>query len=179
MQVYDHEPSWLTPHFDSSSMIHHCEKPASSSYIFLSSHYRKISQASILAQHWPFAELTEVESEKDQSRYRVRIDHPGLQYWHQALLMHRSPYLQSSALVMPVIGGVYDYRAVALAILYALSILVRYMPGSWRRVEGGDWDQHLSVMRATLDVFERLLPQEFLESITNERIHTSLPGSFS
>lgn len=179
MQVYDNEPSWLTPHFDSSSMIHRCEKPPSSSYIFLSSHYRKISQASILAQNWPFAELTEVESETDQSRYRVRIDHPGLQYWHEALLLHKSPYLQSSALVMPVIGGVNDYRAVALAILYALSILVRYMPGSWRRVEGGDWDQHLSVMRATLDVFERLLPQEFLESITNERILTSLPGSLT
>jgi len=179
MQVYDDEPSWLTPHFDSSSMIHRSEKPLSSSYIFLSSQYRKISEARILAQNWPFAELTEVESETSQSRYRVRIDHPGLQYWHEALLMHKSPYLQSSALVMPVIGGVHDYRAVALAILYALSILVRYMPGSWRRVEGGDWDQHLSVMRATLDIFERLLPQEFLESITNERILTSLPGSLT
>jgi hypothetical protein len=78
---------------------------------------------------------------------------------------------------MPVLGGVADYRVTSLAILYSLSILVRYMPGAWRRVEGGDWDQHLSVMRAVLDVLERILPQQFLESISGERVHTSMPGS--
>jgi hypothetical protein len=62
--------------------------------------------------------------------------------------------------------------------LYALSILVRYMPSAWRRVEGGDWDEHLSLVKSALGVFERLLPEQFLESIIGERIHASQPGGF-
>jgi TPR repeat protein len=60
----------------------------------------------------------------------------------------------------------------------ALSILVRYMPSVWRRVEGGDWDEHLSLVKSALGVFERTLPEQFLESIIGERIHANQPGSF-
>ena len=62
--------------------------------------------------------------------------------------------------------------------LYALSILVRYMPSAWRRVEGGDWDEHLSLVKSAIGVFERLLPEQFLESIIGERIHARQPGGF-
>ncbi len=177
LQVYEDEPAWVIPHVDTASLHRQRGVPASSSYIFLSNHSRRVSESRIASQEWPFAELTKVKDSDQESQYRVRVDHPGLNYWYEPLLLHRSPYLQAPALIMPVLGGVQDYRAIALAILYSLSILVRYMPGSWRRVEGGDWDQHLGVMRATLDVFERVLPQEFLESISGERVHTSLPGS--
>ena len=177
LQVYEDEPAWMIPHVDMESFHNQRGSSASSSYVFLSNHFRRVSEARITSQDWPFAELTTVKDNDQESQYRVRVDHPGLKYWYEPLLLHQSPYLQSPALIMPVLGGVQDYRAIALAILYSLSILVRYMPGSWRRVEGGDWDQHLGVMRATLDVFERVLPQEFLESISGERVHTSLPGS--
>ena len=50
-----------------------------------------------------------------------------------------------------------------MGVLYALSILVRYMPRTWRHVEGGDLDQHLALVRTAVGVFERILPQEFLE----------------
>jgi hypothetical protein len=69
-----------------------------------------------------------------------------------------------------------EFRTIAVITLYALSILVRYMPSAWRRVEGGDWDEHLSLVKNALGVFERLLPEHFLESIIGERIHASQPG---
>lgn len=176
-QVYDDEPAWVIPYIDSVSQ--HAQKAANptSSYIFLKDRSNKISEARIALQDWPLAELTKVETPNNGEVFRARVDHQGLRYWHDALLLHPSPYLSSPTLIMPVLGGVPEYRVTSLALLYSLSILVRYMPSSWRRVEVGDWDQHLSVMRTVLDVFERILPQQFLESISGERVHTSLPGS--
>ena len=69
-----------------------------------------------------------------------------------------------------------EFRTIAVITLYALSILVRYMPSAWRRVEGCDWDERLSLVKNALAVFERLIPEQFLESIIGERIYASLPG---
>lgn len=176
-QVYDDEPAWLIPYIDVTSRHAKRATNTSTSYIFLKDLSNKISEARIALQDWPLAELTKVETSRDGEVFRARIDHPGLKSWRDALLMHHSPYLSSPTLILPVLGGVSEYRVTSLAILYSLSILVRYMPSAWRRVEGGDWDQHLSVMRTVLDVFERILPQQFLESISGESVHTSLPGS--
>ncbi|WP_082426459.1 YaaC family protein [Pseudomonas sp. NBRC 111133] len=176
-QVYDDEPAWLIPYIDMASYRALKGSEPSSSYIFLKDRSNKISESKIFSQDWPFSELTRIDNSDDGEVYRVRIDHSGFETWHEALLLHKSPYLGSSTLIMPVLGGVAEYRVTSLAILYSLSILVRYMPGAWRRVEGGDWDQHLSVMRSVLDVLERILPQQFLESISGERVHTSMPGS--
>lgn len=176
-QVYDDEPAWVIPYVDMASLHAQRGSNTSSSYIFLKDMSGKISEERITLQEWPLAELTKIETAEDGEVFRARVDHQGMRSWHDALLLHRSPYLSSPTLILPVLGGVPEYRVTALAILYSLSILVRYMPSAWRRVEGGDWDQHLSVMRAVLDVFERILPQQFLESISGEHVHTSLPGS--
>lgn len=176
-QVYDDEPAWIIPYFDMSSRYVQGSANPVSSYIFLKDQSRKISEARITSQDWPLAELTRIEATDEGEVFRARVDHPGLDYWYNALLLHRSSYLSSPTLILPVLGGVPEYRVTSLAILYSLSILVRYMPGAWRRVEGGDWNQHLSVIRTVLDVFERILPQQFLESISGERVHTSLPGA--
>jgi len=176
-QVYDDEPAWLIPYADMSSRHAQVGANPLSSYILLKDRSGKMSLASIALQDWPLTELTPIETTDDGAVFRARVDHHGLKSWHDALLLHRSPYLSGSTLILPVLGGVSEYRVTSLAILYSLSILVRYMPSAWRRVEGGDWDQHLSVIRAVLDVFERILPQQFLESISGERVHTSLPGS--
>jgi hypothetical protein len=176
-QVYDDEPAWVIPYVDIASRHAQGNANTSSSYIFLKDESRKISEARISSQDWPLAELSTIETTDDGEVFRARVDHQGLKYWHEALLLHRSPFLSSPTLILPVLGGVPEYRVTSLAILYLLSILVRYMPSAWRRVEGGDWDQHLSVMRAVLDVFERILPQQFLESISGDCVHTSLPGS--
>jgi hypothetical protein len=176
-QVYVDEPAWVIPYIDMASRHAQGNANPSSSYIFLKDRSGKISETRIALQDWPLAELTKFETPEDGEVFRARVDHQGLKYWHDALLLHRSPYLSSPTLILPVLGGVPEYRVTSLAILYSLSILVRYMPSAWRRVEGGDWDQHLSVMRAVLDVFERILPQQFLESVSGEHVHTSLPGS--
>ena len=69
-------------------------------------------------------------------------------------------------------------RTTTAATLYALSILARYMPSAGRRVEGGDEDQHLALVQMSLTVWERLLPEHFLESIAGESVRTAQPGSW-
>ena len=81
------------------------------------------------------------------------------------------------ALLFPTIGGVREYRTIATVALYALSILVRYRPSAWRRIEGGDQDHYLALVQASIAVWERLLPEHFLQSIAGETVHTLQPGS--
>ena len=114
LQVYEDEPAWMIPHVDMESFHNQRGSSASSSYVFLSNHFRRVSEARITSQDWPFAELTTVKDNDQESQYRVRVDHPGLKYWYEPLLLHRSPYLQSPALIMPVLGGVQDYRAIEI-----------------------------------------------------------------
>jgi hypothetical protein len=57
--------------------------------------------------------------------------------------------------------------------------MARYMPSAWRRIEDGDENQYLALVKAALSVWERLLPEEFLESIAGEQVYTAqLNSSF-
>jgi hypothetical protein len=149
-----------------------------STYIHLVDASGRISEARIRATGWPMTEITALaEGPEGGSTYRARVDHAGRKFWYEALPMHYSPFKQGPTLIMPVIG-VPEFRIIALITLFALSILVRYMPSAWRRVEGGDSDEYLSLVKNALAVFERLIPEQFLESIIGERIFASQPGAF-
>ena len=180
--VYDSEPSWIHAVYDTGAGYRLNGKQTGSSYIKLIDQASKINPERLARNGWALTEIEAVEREEegepDSKIYRARVDHDAYEYWYQALPLHHSSFFQGNALILPVLGGVYEYRAISLSLLYALSILVRYMPSAWRRVEGGDWDQHFALVKMVLDVFERVLPQQFLESITNQKIHSSMPGGF-
>jgi hypothetical protein len=65
-----------------------------------------------------------------------------------------------------------------VVLLYALSIIVRYRPSVWRRVQEGDLDQMRVLIDAFLATVERILPHEFLEKIIGQRVIVKEPGSF-
>lgn len=79
---------------------------------------------------------------------------------------------------MPAFGGVGEYRAICLALLYALSIMVRYRPSVWRRVQEGDHDHLRVLVEAYLAVVERVLPEQFLERITAQPVFAKQPGAW-
>ena len=56
--------------------------------------------------------------------------------------------------------------------------MARYMPSAWRRIEGGDEDHYLALVKAALPVGERVLPEQFLERVVGEIVHTAQPGSW-
>ncbi len=181
LEIFSAAPSWVVPALDDCSNAGllsrgKAGKP-SSTYIRLFDTSGRVTSERLLNAGWPIAELTAIPQEADGPSFRVRVDHSGHDYWHEVLPIRHSPFEQRATLILPIFGDVSEYRAIATSILYALSILVRYMPSAWRRVEGGDWDQYLALIRTTVAVFERLLPQEFLEAISDQQIHASQPGS--
>jgi len=183
LEVFQSAPSWIAPIYmpeenTTGRNLGHMAK-TESTYIRLIDGSGRMSEAQIRAVDWPMTEITSVSAgTEDGSAYRARVDHAGRQYWYEVLPVHHSPFKKGATLILPVIGGMSEFRTIAMITLYALSILVRYMPSSWRRVEGGDWDEHLSLVKNSLRVFERVIPEQFLESIVGEQIYASQPGKF-
>lgn len=183
-EVLEIAPRWVTPHYDfesnpGPSLRRTTRSKSDSTYIDFYDYSQKVEVGLLQKSPWPIAEIQKVESSReDAGKFRGRVDHPGREYWHEALPIHRSSYLRSGAIILPVFGTVSDYRCSALALLYAFSIVVRYMPSAWRRVEGGDWDRYLPLVEMAVDVCERVLPEEFLAEITGDQVHTRQPGSF-
>lgn len=181
LEVYPTEPSWVTLVYQ---VLENRSGPGSnkasvgSSYIHILDKSGRVDMRRFGTAGWAITEIVPVSSASEGKEYRARVDHAGLQFWYEALILHRSPYLQSPALVIPVIDHIAAYRVNAVIVLYALSIVVRYMPSAWRRIEGGDWDEHLSLIKSAVSVYERVLPEQFLETIIGEGIHASQPGSF-
>ena len=180
LEVYPTTPSWTTPVyqvFENRTGPGSNRASVGSSYIHLLDKSGRLDMQRFDTAGWPITEIVPVTPESEGKEYRARVDHTGLQFWHEALPLHRSPYLQSPALIIPVIDRIAAYRVNALIILYTLSIVVRYMPSVWRRIEGGDWDEHLALIKSVVSVYERILPEQFLETIIGEQIHASQPGS--
>lgn len=177
------EHSWLFPTTDLEDngpiIMSHRQKKSNSTYIKLIDHSAKMTPSRIINSNLPIAELKKgSESNDEKSIFLARIDHIDFDYWWEALLIHRSPIGTRTSIILPPLAGIAHYRVLSFAALYALSIAVRYMPGMWRKIEGGENDQYLALIKAALHAWERLLPQEFIQNIANEEIIASQPGSF-
>lgn len=122
-------------------------------------------------------EIIQVPSAKAGRVFRGAIDHPGIPLHWDAIPLHHSPF-ERAALIQSIFGEVGEYRACCVALLYALSIIVRYRPSIWRRVQHGDLDHFRVLVEAYLAVVERILPEQFLEQVLGQRVHAKLTGSF-
>ena len=150
-----------------------------STYAQFIDHSGKVPIERLKSAGWPLAEIRQVgDHEGSGAAFRGRVDHAGHDYFWTVLPTFTSSFVNSIALLLfPTVGGLRQYRTIAVVTLYALSIMVRYLPSAWRRIEGGDEDQYLALVRASLAVWERVLPEQFLESIAGETVRTSQPGS--
>ena len=95
--------------------------------------------------------------------------------WWDALPIHHSPF-ERNALILPF-GVVGEYRSICIVLLYGLSIVVRYRPSVWRRVQEGDLNHMRVLIEAFLAVAERILPEQFLEKVTGRKVFAKQPGS--
>ena len=183
-EVFGGPRSWVSLAYDDegnargATALNATPRKASSTYGLFLDRSGEISIDSLKSSGWPLAEIRRVDDfEGPESAFRARVDHAGHDVWWTALPTHSSPFRTDSTLLFPTLGGLREYRTIAAVTLYALSIMARYLPSAWRRVEGGDEDQYLALVQASLAVWERLLPEHFLESIAGETVHTAQPGS--
>lgn len=184
-EVFGGPPGWISVTYDGkgnargATSLNATPRKASSTYGLFLDRSGEISIDSLKNSGWPLAEIRRVDDhDRTGTAFRARVDHAGHDIWWTALPTHSSPFRTGPTLLFPTLGGLREYRTIAAVTLYALSIMARYLPSAWRRVEGGDEDQYLALVQASLTVWERLLPEHFLESIAGETVHTAQPGSF-
>ena len=184
-EVFGGPPGWVSVVHDlqangGMSVLDAKSEKVGSTYVQFIDHSGKVSVEMLKNAGWPLAEIRQVEDHEDTgTALRGRVDHAGHDLFWTVLPTFTSPFVNSSPLLLfPTVGGIQQYRTIAMVTLYALSIMVRYMPSKWRRIEGGDEDQYLALVQASLAVWERLLPEHFLESIAGETVRTAQPGSW-
>jgi hypothetical protein len=179
--IFESAPGWITPFYDQSAnqgvSLFGSNTPPSRSYVQFVDESSRFTKQDIAAFPGPISEIAEVTSEHPGRYFRAAIDHGGKGVWWEALQLHHSPFKRNT-LILPIFETVGEYRAICLALLYGLSIVVRYRPSIWRRVQEGDLDHMRALTEAFLAVVERVLPEQFLECITGQQVSAKQPGSF-
>ena len=183
-EIFGGPPRWISVDYDHVSnprlsSLYTTSKKTDSTYVLFIDRSGEISVDSLKSAGLPLAEIQRVNDYKNTGiAFRARVDHVGHDSWWSVLPTHSSPFVNGTTILFPTVGNLREYRTIAAVTLYALSIVVRYMPRAWWRIEGGDEDQYLALVTAALAVWERLLPEYFLESIAGEKVRTAQPGSF-
>ena len=77
----------------------------------------------------------------------------------------------------PPIGVVTDILAVHMMTMYALSIIVRYKPSTWRSIVEGKNDAFFPLIQAYYRAHNRIVPQIALGRITDRHINILSPGA--
>lgn len=180
-EVFNSAPGWVIPVYDLTAnhrpSLNRTDRRSESTYAQFIDRSGLIPIERLQTAGWPLAEVQSAEGkEGDGQTFRARVDHSGHPLFWNVLPTHSSPFAHRTTLLLPTLGGMTEYRTIAVTTLYALSIMVRYMPSAWRRIEGGDEDQYLALVKASLAVWERTLPEQFLQSVANETVYSKQPG---
>lgn len=100
--------------------------------------------------------------------WRVFVHHKAGRHHFEEYNTHKG--FSASVIIKPVFGITNDWEVYAVMILYALSIIVRYMPNLWARISHGDLDRYKAVFYQFSRVAERELTQVFLEKMTGKKV---------
>ncbi len=178
--IFDGKPAWVTPIYDQSAnqgpSLFGKKKQSTTTYAILLDDSSRLTKEDVAELPGPLSQIAEVASEEPGRHFRVAVDWSGKNIWWDALPLHHSPF-ERTALIAPLFGNVGQYRVICVALLYALSIVVRYRPSVWRRVQEGDLDHLRVLIEAFLAVVERVLPEQFLEKVSGQRVFAKQPGA--
>ena len=183
-EVVGSPPGWISVAFDQEAnaqkrVLSKSGPEISSTYALFLDSSGKIAKKRLTIAGWPLAEIQRLVVDRSGHAFRARVDHVGHDNMWTVLPTHSSPFSNGAVLVFPTVGRTREYRTIAAVTLYSLSIMARYLPRTWRSIEGGDQDHYLALVQAAMAVWERLLPEHFLESITGETLRTAQPGSWT
>jgi hypothetical protein len=103
------------------------------------------------------------------------LEHPANEHWYQALDLHKSGYCGSS--IMVPYWGIHDIFTLHFVILYAFSIVTRYLPNLWHEIEDGKLDHLRSLLEHYLVIVDNVLPKIALERLTGDSVYAVQSGS--
>lgn len=122
----------------------------------------------------------EWESPKNTSgkSYLVgKVYHPQTNLWWNSVESYKSDYCGTS-IVTPY-WGMKDLFVLHLAILYAFSIIVRYLPEIWHEIEHGKLDYIRALLEHYLVIVDNVLPRIAVERLTKTNLQVAQPGGMN
>ena len=108
-------------------------------------------------------------------RYKAFLKHSTTgdkKFWFQNLNIHSSTSCANSILI-PLEPLKDDWIVYAVMALYTFSIIVRYYPNIWRRIQYGEWDKYYAVCLQFAMIIEKILPHIFYERISGQKLRVT------
>jgi hypothetical protein len=103
--------------------------------------------------------------------------HPAADQWYDSIGLYHSDV--GSSLIAPMWGRKSNIFLIHFMTLYALSIVVRYLPSFWYKIEHGELDHVRALLEQYVTVVDAVLPKLSIERITGRHIAVVNPGSLN
>jgi hypothetical protein len=146
-------------------------------YVSISARDRTLTKAYLDSLDLPFQNIRLEEDDKIAKYPYIIGDvvHPKGKYWWEVIQLYKSGY-SGTSFVVPM-WGTSDPIVIHLCILYALSIIVRYLPSLWHDIEDGAFNHMRALIEHYLAIVDNVLPKLAIEVITGRKLRVDQPGS--
>lgn len=105
------------------------------------------------------------------------IVHPKGSLWWDYIETYKSGYCGTSVIVP--FWGMKDIFVLHLTILYAFSIIVRYLPETWYEIEHGKINHIRALLEHYMVILDNVLPKLAVERLTNTRLLVAQSGGWN
>jgi hypothetical protein len=123
----------------------------------------------------PFRNIHEEADRHSGLQYFVgELEHPSADLWWNHFKTYKSGYCGTS-IIVPLWGIIDDPFIMHFLALYALSIVVRYLPSRWHEIEDGPLDHIRALIEHYLAIVDAVLPRLSVERITNAKLRVVSP----
>jgi len=123
--------------------------------------------------------IDDIRFERSEVRNRSEIvgelNHPLSEHWAKRLSLYHSQ--TGTSLIAPLWGHIVDPFIIHFMTLYALSIVVRYLPSVWYEIEHGPLDHIRALLEQYVAIVDVALPKMGVERIAGVRMNVIYPGS--
>ncbi len=145
-------------------------------YVSIIPHGYDVSAEELNSYGFPIKNIVkETEDPLGNNRYFVgEIQHEPPNWWKH-VETYKSGYCGTS-IVVPFWGTV-DMFLLHILILYATSIIVRYLPEKWHEIEDGDLDHFHALFDHYMVIVDNVLPKIVIERLTGVKLLATQPGS--
>lgn len=133
----------------------------------------------VKALNAPLEQFAHCEEDKTSSdtEYKcysafIRHNDDKKEHWDTHLNTHCNAFSPYSILI-PLKGLKDDWSIYAVMVLYTYSIIVRYYPNIWRRIQFGELDKYYAICLQFAMIIEKVLPHIFYEYISGQKLHIS------
>lgn len=161
---------------DGKKNVSENESLTKTTYISFYVNPNNVSTEYLESLNFPFYDYQIQEDPFSNSRHVIaKLDHTS-KYWFEGLHIYDSTN-SASSIIAPLWNSINDPVAINYALLYSLSIIVRYLPDLWYEIESGKHDEYGALIEYYIHIMDHIIPKLMLERITDSLIQVHQPGS--